>query len=545
MLLHIEGGRIYETANSSPVSELWILDDHVIAAEQARRLLAQGLAVQKVNLRAGQVVVPAFRDGHCHPLFAARESLGVHLTGLGTVEAIQEALRDHLEAHPGLSWLDAAVYDRSLIVGREQEASALLDSVSADVPIILHADDHHTLWVNSAALLAARLTDADSVAAAQSRIAHGGIDVDVSGTATGILREWEAMSLVLDYAPKPTMDEDLRALDSAQATLASHGVVAVQEAWIDRGMAEVYLESMTQGRLHMRTDLAFRFAPGQWREDLAYFAEVRAKVVAAGGKFLTANTAKFFADGVLGSSTALVHEPYMSYSQGDAENHDRSHGESVWHREELFEATSAAVRAGFALHVHAIGDAGVSLALDAIEQAGAPANCVIAHTELVRDGEFERFASLGVVANFEPFWAQRNAMLLSCAPQLGDARLNRMYQMRSAQQAGVSITFGSDWPVSSVVPLEGIQVAATRSPIGSQEPSWAPEQALTAREAFEAYSAGTAAQMGDLSALSLKANQRADLVILSRDPFECPLNELAAIEVMATYSFGALVYSRN
>lgn len=545
MLLQIVGGRVYRTAHDSPVDELWVHDATVVSAEEARELIAAGVAFEQLPLSRHQTVVPAFRDGHCHPLFAARESLGAHLTGLDTVVAIQQALRDYLEANPGLSWLDAAVYDRSLISGSEHEAAALLDSVSAEVPIVLHADDHHTLWVNSAALLAAGLSDADAVAVAQARIAHGGIDVDSSGAASGILREWEAMSLVLDQAPKPSMDDDLRALDSAQTTLASNGVVAVQEAWIDRGMAEVYLEGLNQGHLHLRTDLAFRFAPGQWREDLAYFAEMRGKVSAAGSPLLTANTAKFFADGVLGSSTALVHEAYLSDSGlSDASAHT-SHGEAVWPREELFEATSAAVHAGFALHIHAIGDAGVSLALDAIEQAGAPANCVIAHTELVREGDFARFAKLGVVANFEPFWAQRNAMLLSCAPQLGEARLDRMYQMRTANQAGVSISFGSDWPVSSVVPLEGIQVATTRAPIGLQEPSWVPGQALTTREAFEAYSAGTATQMRDLDALSLQANQRADLVILNRDPFECPLNELAAIEVMATYSLGALVYSRD
>ncbi|MDE2386321.1 MAG: amidohydrolase family protein [Actinomycetales bacterium] len=545
MLLQIVGGRVYRTAHDSPVDELWVHDATVVSAEEARELIAAGVSVEQLRLSRDQTVVPAFRDGHCHPLFAARESLGAHLTGLDTVVAIQQALRVYLEANPGLSWLDAAVYDRSLIAGREHDAATLLNSVSADVPIVLHADDHHTLWVNSAALVSAGLSDASAVAVAQGRIAHGGIDVDSSGAASGILREWEAMSLVLDQAPKPTMDDDLRALDSAQTTLASNGVVAVQEAWIDRGMAEVYLESLHQRRLHMRTDLAFRFAPGQWREDLAYFAEMRAKVSAAGSPLLTANTAKFFADGVLGSSTALVHEAYLrDAGLRDSSAHE-AHGEAVWQREELFEATSAAVQAGFALHIHAIGDAGVSLALDAIEQAGAPANCVIAHTELVREGDFARFAKLGVVANFEPFWAQRNAMLLSCAPQLGEARLDRMYQMRTAKQQGVSISFGSDWPVSSFVPLEGIQVATTRAPIGSQEPSWVPEQALSAREAFEAYSAGTAAQMSDIDALSLKTGQRADLVVLNRDPFECPLNELAAIEVMATYSFGALVYSRD
>ena len=539
MLLRIVGGRVYPTSHGSALDELWIHDRHVISSEAAAELVATGIVTSELRISSDHVVVPGFRDGHAHPLFAARESLGLDITGLSSIAEIQGRLREYLVSHPSIDWVDAAVYDRGLTAGRELEAAKLLDAVSATTPIVLHADDHHTLWVNSAALSVAGLTTPDMVSNAQQVISHGGIDVDASGYATGILREWEAMRLVLDKAPVPTLDDDLRAIDLAQGLLARHGLVAVQEAWIDRGMAEVYLESVAQGRLKMRTDLAFRFAPGQWREDLEYFKATRDSVVATKSTLLTANSAKFFADGVFGSSTAFVHESYLPV--GTKSSH---HGEAVWTRAELFEATRAAVRDGFALHIHAIGDAGVSMALDAIEQAGAPANCVIAHTELVRSGDFARFAALGVTANFEPFWAQRNSMLLSCAPQLGEERLDRMYEMRTAKEAGVSVSFGSDWPVSSFVPLEGIQVATTRTPIGSQEAAWVPEQTLTAREAFEAYSAGTAAQMGDLNAGLLEPGRLADFIVLNRDPFDCPLNELAAIEVMATYSFGEPIFSR-
>ena len=540
MLLRIVGGRVYPTTHGSGVDELWIHGRHVISESTAAQLIATGISTRELRLTSDQTVVPAFRDGHAHPLFAARESLGLDITGLSSVVEIQDRIREYLGSDPSIEWVDAAVYDRGLTAGLELDAARLLDEVSATRPIVLHADDHHTLWVNSAALAVAGLANPSEVHSAQQRISHGGIDADSTGAATGILREWEAMRLVLDRAPMPTLDDDLRAIDLAQSLLTRHGIVAVQEAWIDRGMAEVYLESLAQGRLKLRTDLAFRFAPSQWREDLSYFKAIRGSVVAAKSDLLTANSAKFFADGVFGSSTAFVHDSYLPTGSKPAH-----HGEPVWTRAELYEATSAAVREAFALHIHAIGDAGVTMALDAIEQAGAPANCVIAHTELVRPGDFARFAALGVTANFEPFWAQRNSMLLSCAPQLGEERLDRMYEMRTAKEGGVSLSFGSDWPVSSFVPLEGIQIAATRAPIGSQEPSWVPEQVLTTREAFEAYSAGTAAQMGDLHAGSLEPGQLADFIVLNRDPFDCPLNELAAIEVMATYSFGEPIFSRH
>jgi predicted amidohydrolase YtcJ len=538
MLKHFTNGNVYVDAHSEPVAELWTYGERVIESFEAAELVGSGSEVETINLDGGWVV-PAFRDGHCHPLFAARESRGVHLTGLTSVEAIQAELSAYRQMNPNCEWIDAAVYDRGLTAGREGEAAALLDAAVAEVPVVLHADDHHTLWVNTAALKAAGLGSAAAVAEAQSRIHHGSIDVDAEGNATGILREWEAMSIVLDRAPQPSMAEDLVALDEAQSLLVANGVVAVQEAWIDRGMAEVYIEAAKLGRLKLRVDLAFRFAPGEWRESLAYFEEMRSQVERLNHPLLSARTAKFFSDGVFGSSTAHVHEPYEPASPAAG-----THGQPVWPKDEFLEATQAAAERGFVLHIHAIGDAGVTDALDAIEAAGSPAGCTIAHTELVRDGEFARFASLGVTANFEPFWAQNNSMLTSCVPQLGRHRIDRMYRMRDAINSGVNISFGSDWPVSSFVPLEGIQVGVTRAPIGSSEPSWVAEQAVTVREAFEAYSAGVARQLLDDEAGDLKAGQRADFIVLAKDPFSTPERELAAIEVMATYSSAELLFSR-
>lgn len=530
MLIHFSNARVYADVFSDAGSNLWTYDGFVIDELQAAELVGSGTEVETVDL-GGQWVVPAFRDGHCHPLFAAREGMGLHLTGLDSIEAIQAALFAYRTENQARNWIDAAVYDRGLTAGRELEAASLLDSVVADIPVVLHADDHHTLWVNTAALHAAGLVSPEAVAQAQAKIRHGGIDVDVTGNASGILREWEAMSLVLDRAPQPSPAEDLVALERAQQLLLSNGVVAVQEAWIDRGMAEVYLEAARLGRLKLRVDLAFRFAPGEWRENLDYFMEIRRQVTELDDRLLTANTAKFFSDGVFGSSTAHVHQPYEPASPAAG-----SHGQPVWPKDEFLEATRVASDLGFALHIHAIGDAGVSDALDAIEAAGAPEGCTVAHTELVRAGEFRRFEQLGVTANFEPFWAQKNSMLLSCVPQLGEKRIDRMYQMRDAIEAGVNVSFGSDWPVSSFVPLQGIQVGVTRAPIGSLEPSWAPEQAVTTREAFAAYSVAVARQMLELEVGTLKPGQKADFIVLDADPFATPERELAAIRVMATFS---------
>ena len=326
-LCQFTNGRIYPTPSSAPASELWVRDGLVIDSAQAQELADSGAAIDLIDLR-GATVLPAFRDGHAHPLFAAREAMGLHLTGCRDLESIQAAIAAYRLINPDIGWIDGAIYERGITAGRELEAARLLDAVVSDIPVVLHADDHHTLWVNTSALRAAGLGSAEAVAAAAARIHHGSIDADAAGAATGILREWEAMSLVLDRAPKPTLPQDLNALDDAQRLLLANGLAAVVDAWIDPGMAEVYLALAESGRLRIRIDLSFRFAPGEWRERLAYFVEMRDRITAAGNTLLTANTAKFFADGAFGSATAHVHEPYVG-TTGHAGKHGQVYGRNA------------------------------------------------------------------------------------------------------------------------------------------------------------------------------------------------------------------------
>ncbi len=185
----------------------------------------------------------------------------------------------------------------------------------------------------------------------------------------------------------------------------------------------------------------------------------------------------------------------------------------------------------------------MTAAIDALIAVGSPTRSVIAHTELVRTGDFERMAAHGLIANFEPYWAQQNAMLQSCVPRLGLERVDRMYEMRQALDAGVTITFGSDWPVSSFVPLEGLQVAVTRAPLAHPDQSWTLHNAPNLKEALTAYTSAAALQMGDNNRGELKVGQRADFAVLSANPFEVPQTELTQINVMATVVDGQLRFS--
>jgi predicted amidohydrolase YtcJ len=210
----------------------------------------------------------------------------------------------------------------------------------------------------------------------------------------------------------------------------------------------------------------------------------------------------------------------------------------------------AADAAGFQVHVHAIGDAAVRQALDAIEHAidaNGPRDRrpVIAHAQLVDDADLARFAELGVIANMQPLWAQLDALMtVLTVPRLGPDRADRQYRMRSLAGTGATLAFGSDWPVSSGDPRDGLSIAASRRTVeGEPAGGWTPHEIVPMEAALGAYTAAVAHQaFADRAAAPwgrIVPGASADLVWLARDPRTVEPHELPAVEVRETYLAGA------
>ena len=221
----------------------------------------------------------------------------------------------------------------------------------------------------------------------------------------------------------------------------------------------------------------------------------------------------------------------------------------VW--DDLAGAARAVDDLGFQIHIHAIGDAAARQALDAIEHVVATngprdRRPVIAHAQLVDDADIDRFAELGVIANMQPLWAQLDPLMVELtAPRLGVERAEKQYRMHSLDESGALLSFGSDWPVSSGAPLDGIAVAVSRQTAeGVPQGGWTPQEILPIERALGAYTSGVAHQAfaeGKWGAIAPGAS--ADLVWLDRDPRATPPLDIPAIRVRATYLAGKLVYS--
>jgi len=218
-----------------------------------------------------------------------------------------------------------------------------------------------------------------------------------------------------------------------------------------------------------------------------------------------------------------------------------NHGMQVW--DNLADAARAVDELGFQIHIHAIGDAAARQALDAIEHVvnanGArDRRPVIAHAQLVDDADLDRFAALGVIPNMQPLWAQLDPLMVELTiPRLGPDRSEKQYRMHSLDESGAPLAFGSDWPVSSGAPLDGIAIAVSRG-------GWTPQELLTVERALSAYTAGVAKQaFAESHWGTIAPGASADLVWLESDPRTTPLDKLADVRIRATYLSGRSVYS--
>ena len=368
--------------------------------------------VEHVDLQGG-FLMPSFGDGHAHPMLGGLEYAGPRVRECHSVAEIVETVRIFAEQHPDLEWITGASYDSSLAPEGLFDAR-WLDEAVPDRPVLLRAWDYHTAWCNSEALRRGGIDDA------VIDPPLGEIPRRPDGSVLGTLREWGAVDLVQSQIPPRADDVSVTALQAAADYYLARGVTWVQDAWVNPEDVDIYLEAARRDVLGVRFNLAFYADPRHFDAQIAGYAAARSRVTDLGSPLLTANTVKFFADGVVENETGALLQPYCSGLH--------SHGMQVWEGDSLAEAARRVDELGFQIHIHAIGDAAARQALDAIEYAIAKngprdRRPVIAHAQLVDDADLGRFAALGVIPCMQPLWAQMDALMtVLTVPRLGQER---------------------------------------------------------------------------------------------------------------------------
>ncbi|NBR62014.1 MAG: amidohydrolase [Actinobacteria bacterium] len=518
MATRFHNGPVY-LGNARWANELFVADGKVIADQE----FSQSPDQEELDLQ-GNTLVPAFRDGHAHPLFAGGELSKLDVTNCNNLEDLGRTIIEYRKSNPTLNWISGGAYDRSLAIG---QTSIFLDQFVSDVPLVLHADDHHTIWVNSKALEVASLK-----ASQLPQLRTGSIDVDEHGSPTGFLREFEATQLIQHLAPKETTAERVAHLMRAEKLLLSSGIVEIQDAWIDEGMAEVFLKASPNLKLDYK--LLLRADPEQPERVFDYHARLVKDF--SWTQNMAIQGIKYFIDGVFGSATALVSSPYDSTG---------NFGDCNWNLEELKESITRSHNLGLQTHLHAIGDAGIDFALSAIQQAEiGTLPAVIAHAELTSPEILAKAKQLNVTLCLQPFWAQNNNMLLSCVQHIGHHRKDSLYAIKDMLSLGINVAFGSDWPVSSYRPVDGIAVAIHRRS-NSAMSQHNPLQAITLEQAIDCYTSGVSRMLGNSHRGTLVVGQDFDATVLTGNLRQKNLDEFFSTEVLSVYKTGVRLLPHN
>ncbi len=521
---------------SGPVTSTAIAfrDGRVVALGAEAEALLGDSGAEEVDL-AGGALAPAPGDGHAHPLMGGVESLGPAVRSASDLQGILDAVAEWKAAHPDAEWIVGGSYDATFAPNGLFDAR-WLDEVTGDTPTILRAWDYHTAWVNSAALRAGGIT-ADTPDPALGRIVRR-----EDGSPLGTLQEAAANDFIATVVPPFSLGQRLDAIERATRAYAAQGTTWVQDAWVEAADLEVYRAAVEQDRLHTRVNLALRADPFRWREQAAEFVAARDEVRGIGADRLTAETIKFFVDGVIESHTAALIEPYA--------DRPGEYGLPNWTAEELASAAIAFDAAGFQLHLHAIGDAANRFALDALE-AAARANPprdrhhVIAHVAVLDPADVARFAELGVIANFEPYWAQCDAVMRALTiPHLGHPRDEWQYLIGSVHRSGATVSFGSDWPVTTIDWRPALSTAITRrSHVEQDADAWLPGERIDAGTAYAAYTKGIARQALAEDRGTLAVGRVADAVWLSADPLAVAPETIPELSVRGTWLAGDVTFS--
>jgi len=475
-------------------------------------LVAGGVGVHETALASpdlvdlrGRCVVPGLADSHVHFPSWAVARRQVRLEGAA---ALNEALDRVREGMTGLApgrWLRGQGWrDADWAEPPTKEA---LDAVTGDVPAALLAKDYHSLWLNSAAL---------ALANGDLRVPGGVVEVDDRGEPTGVLREesaWRFKELYVETSD----DEYLDAMREGLKVAASRGVTTVhdKDGWLP-SVPRLWQELQREGQLSLRV---WQSVPHDRLDQLADLG------IAAGfgGDRLRLGYLKAFMDGTLGSQTALMLD---------------GTGVEITTREELADVVRRGARAGWPVAVHAIGDRANRNALDAFEETRdlwMPLGLRhrIEHAQCLAPEDLPRFADLGIAASVQFSHAPSDRDL---AERFWAGRLDAAYAYRSLIDAGAVVANGSDAPIEELDPWAGICAGVLRD--------WHPGQAVTLEQALAATTIAPAWLTGDERRLGkLVPGYLADLVVLDRDPFAIPPEELADVEVVATMVGGRWIHN--
>jgi predicted amidohydrolase YtcJ len=527
--LIIANGNIHTMDRNQPIAEaIAIHGDRIIAVGANDEIKRLAGANSKVIDAKGRLVLPGFNDAHVHFMSGGFQLSSVDLRDANTPQEFAERIRDFAAKLPKGRWITGGDWDHERWPEAKLPAKELIDRYTPDTPVFVNRLDGHMALANSVALKLAGVTR-------ETKDPDGGVIVRDSraGEPTGILKD-SAQSFVWKVIPAASFEEKLAAARAATNHAASLGVTSVQDmsAGVDVG---VYQTLLDRGELKTRVYAVWPLP--SW--DRLARTGVRAHF---GSAMLRTGGLKGFADGSLGSTTALFFEPYL-----DEPNTSGIPSDEMFPEGAMLERVRGADQAGLQVIIHAIGDRANDNILSIYERVekedgDRDRRFRIEHAQHLRPQDILRFTRDKVIASMQPYhaiddgrWAEK---------RIGPERAKTTYAFRSLLDSGATLAFGTDWTVAPLNPMLSIYAAVTRRTLDGKHPNgWIPDQKISLEEAIRAYTIGSAyAEFQENEKGTITPGKLADLVILSDDIFKFDATEIQNVKVVMTIMDGRVVY---
>lgn len=501
----------------------------IIAVGAAAEVAAKAPKARHVDMQ-GKTVLPGLIDAHGHVFGLGDMLTQLDLAGSASLADALKATADYARANPNQSWLRGRGWNQEIWKLGRFPSAAELDGAVADRPVWLERVDGHAGWANSRALQLAGIGDATADPAG------GKIMRDARGKATGVLVD-AAQDLVDKVLPKQDEARARVVLDRALERIAQVGLTSVHDAGVGLAQDRLYRDYADHGKLGVRVY-------GMIGEVGADFDQLAARgpLLSYAHDMYALRAVKLYADGALGSRGAALIAPYS--------DEPASHGLLFRKDAEVRAMMAKAMRRGYQVNVHAIGDGGNRQILDAYQTlvpqtASGKLRHRIEHAQVVAPADIARFGKIGIIASMQPTHATSDMNMAE--QRVGAERITGAYAWRSFIDQGARVACGSDFPVESPNPFFGIHAAVTRQDAAGQPlAGWHPEQALSLKQALRCFTLDAAYAAHQENVLgSLETGKWADFIVIDRDLFTIPAHDIHKTGVLQTWVAGRAVFVKK
>ena len=541
--LLILDAKVYTADGSGKFQEaLAIRGDRILRVGRTQEISAlRGPKTQVIDAH-GAAVVPGFNDIHVHLLSGGLALDNVMLQGARTLDEVQSRIKTFAQAHPDRAWIQGSGWAYGPFPG-SMPTRQQLDPAVSDRPAVMRCFDGHSVWVNSKALELAKITK-DTPDPPNGFIVRD----PKTGEPTGLIKESPATALIYNIVPKPTRDDQRRALKAASDEALRYGVTSVTEAAGSPEELDVFEDAQQSGNLRLRVYYSLLVTPGFSEKDADRFDQVWK--AHADNPFLKTGILKMFQDGVIETNTAFLLANYTNIP---------SRGKPNYTVEDFHRILQMMDKRGWQFMIHSLGDGAVRMTLDGYEYIAKadpmPARGRrnrVEHIETIDPADIPRFGKLGVIASMHPgggfFVPNPNAQrslpagaLGVWARNLGPERAARGGMWKSISDAGGIVVFGSDWFVASMDAMGRIYSITHRGP----RPGGT-DQRLTLTQAIDDYTRNCAyATFDEKQKGTLAPGMLADVVVLASDVFSHDPTKREDIAVRTTILDGKVVYQSH